>query len=75
MVANGERIVETICGETGKTDEDAQFAEIGYGISALEFWAKNAPEMLADEKVETASPFVAAAASSRSATRRSASSA
>ncbi len=34
------------------------FAELSYGVAALEFWAKNAPTMLADEIVETASPFI-----------------
>jgi acyl-CoA reductase-like NAD-dependent aldehyde dehydrogenase/choline dehydrogenase-like flavoprotein len=58
MVANGDRIVETICGETGKTADETLFAELGYGVSALEFWAKQAPAMLADETVETASPSV-----------------
>ncbi len=56
MVANGDRIVETICGETGKPADETMFAELGYGVSALEFWAKRAPEMLADEIVESASP-------------------
>ena len=37
--------------ETGKTYEDAQLAEIGYGAAALGFWAKNAPKYLADEKI------------------------
>ena len=58
MVANGDRIVETICGETGKPADETMFAELSYGVAALEFWAKNAPTMLADEIVETASPFI-----------------
>ena len=58
LVANGNRVVETICGETGKTADETLFAELGYGVSALEFWAKRAPEMLADEIVETAAPSV-----------------
>jgi len=51
---NRDRIIATICSETGKTYEDAQLAEIMYGASAFGFWAKNAPEYLADEKVKTA---------------------
>jgi acyl-CoA reductase-like NAD-dependent aldehyde dehydrogenase len=58
LVANGNRVVETICGETGKTADETLFAELGYGVSALEFWAKRAPKMLADEIVETAAPSV-----------------
>ncbi len=58
MVANGDRIVETICGETGKTADETMFAELGYGVSALEFWSKSAAGMLADEIVSTASPSV-----------------
>lgn len=59
MVANGDRIVETICGETGKPADETMLAELSYGVAALEFWAKNAQRMLADEIVETASPFIA----------------
>src|SRR5690349_4576529 len=58
MVANGDRVVETICGETGKTADETLFVELGYGVSALEFWAKNSAGMLADEIVVTASPSV-----------------
>ena len=58
MVANGERVVTTICAETGRPADETQFAELSYGISALEFWAKHAATYLADEDVETASPFV-----------------
>jgi len=58
LVANGDRVVETICGETGKPADETLLAELGYGVSALEFWAKRAPDMLADEIVETASPSV-----------------
>jgi len=59
MVANGDRIVETICGETGKPADETMLAELSYGVAALEFWAKNAKRMLADEIVPTASPFIA----------------
>ena len=55
---NAERIIATIVAENGKTYEDAQLAEISYVASAFGFWAKNAPDFLADEKVRSASPFV-----------------
>ena len=58
LVANAERVVQTICGETGRPADETQFAELSYGLSALEFWAKNAPAYLADEQIESASPFV-----------------
>jgi acyl-CoA reductase-like NAD-dependent aldehyde dehydrogenase/choline dehydrogenase-like flavoprotein len=58
MVANAERVVGTICAETGRPADETQFAELAYGLSALEFWAKQAPAYLADERIESASPFV-----------------
>ena len=41
MVANGERVIATIVGETGRPADETQFAELSYGVTALEFWAKN----------------------------------
>ena len=58
LVANTERVVETIVSETGRPADETQFAELVYGLSALEFWAKRAPAYLADEEIETASPLV-----------------
>ena len=58
MVANAERVVTTIVGETGRPADETQFAELAYGLSALEFWAKTAPGYLADEEIQSASPFV-----------------
>jgi acyl-CoA reductase-like NAD-dependent aldehyde dehydrogenase/choline dehydrogenase-like flavoprotein len=58
MGANSQRVVETIMSETGKSWDDAEFAELTYGTNALAFWAAKAPEYLADEEVETANPFV-----------------
>ena len=58
LVANAEQVVGTICAETGRPADETQFAEFGYGLSALEFWAKQAPVYLADEEIESASPFV-----------------
>ena len=53
-----DRLVETIVSETGKTHEDAQLAELAYAADAFGFWAKHAPDYLADEKVRSANPFV-----------------
>jgi acyl-CoA reductase-like NAD-dependent aldehyde dehydrogenase/choline dehydrogenase-like flavoprotein len=58
LVANAERVVSTICAETGRPADETQFAEFSYGLAALEFWAKRAPDYLADEQIESASPFV-----------------
>jgi acyl-CoA reductase-like NAD-dependent aldehyde dehydrogenase len=58
VIDNADRIIDTIVKENGKTYEDAQLAEVSYAASAFGFWAKNAPEFLADEKIKSASPFV-----------------
>jgi acyl-CoA reductase-like NAD-dependent aldehyde dehydrogenase len=55
---NAERIVETIVSETGKTWEDAFGAEVTYAANSFGFWAKHAPQYLADEKVRSANPVV-----------------
>lgn len=55
---NTERIIATIVSETGKTYEDALLAEVMYCANAFGFWAKQAPEYLADEQVKTANPFL-----------------
>jgi acyl-CoA reductase-like NAD-dependent aldehyde dehydrogenase len=59
LMDNSDRVVETIVSETGKAWEDAYAAEVVYGAQAFGFWAKHAPEYLADEKVRSASIFVA----------------
>jgi acyl-CoA reductase-like NAD-dependent aldehyde dehydrogenase len=58
VTANQQRLIETIVSETGKTWEDALMAEIGYIAAGFGFWAKHAPEYLADEKIRSSSPFV-----------------
>jgi acyl-CoA reductase-like NAD-dependent aldehyde dehydrogenase len=58
LVDNSDRVIETIVSETGKAWEDAQLAELGYGAHAFGFWAKRAPEYLADQKVKSTSPFI-----------------
>ncbi len=54
LIDNAERVIETIMSETGKTYEDAEFAEIAYAANAFGFWAKEAPNYLADERVKSA---------------------
>jgi acyl-CoA reductase-like NAD-dependent aldehyde dehydrogenase len=58
VMDNAERVIETIVSETGKTFEDASIAEIGYAGNAFGFWAKNAPEYLADEHVKSSQLLV-----------------
>jgi acyl-CoA reductase-like NAD-dependent aldehyde dehydrogenase len=58
VLDNTDRFLDTLVSETGKTREDAALAELGYAASAFGFWAKNAPNYLADEKVKTSSPFL-----------------
>ena len=59
VLDNSDRVIRTIVSETGKTWNDAQVAEIGYAAAAFGFWAKNAPKYLGDERVRSASPFLA----------------
>jgi acyl-CoA reductase-like NAD-dependent aldehyde dehydrogenase len=58
VMDNADRIIATICSETGKTYEDASLAEIGYAGNAFGFWAKNASEYLADERVRSSQLLV-----------------
>jgi len=58
VMDNDKRIIETIVSETGKTYEDAQLAEVSYAANGFGFWAKHAPELLADEKVKSSSLLV-----------------
>jgi acyl-CoA reductase-like NAD-dependent aldehyde dehydrogenase len=58
VVDNSDRVIQSLIDETGKTYEDAAVAELAYGAGALGFWAKRAPDYLADEKIRTSNPFV-----------------
>jgi acyl-CoA reductase-like NAD-dependent aldehyde dehydrogenase len=58
VIDNADRVLETLLSETGKTQEDARIAEIPYTAAAFAFWAKHAPEYLADERVRSRSPFM-----------------
>lgn len=51
MLDNADRIIGVVVSESGKTHEDAQLADLGYTVGALGFWAKEAPNYLADERV------------------------
>jgi acyl-CoA reductase-like NAD-dependent aldehyde dehydrogenase len=53
LMDNAEQVVATIVSETGKTFEDASLAEIPYAANAFGFWARHAPEYLADERVKS----------------------
>lgn len=58
LIDNADRVINTICSETGKTYEDAQIAEMSYGAAAFGFWSDKAPQYLADERVHSRSVFV-----------------
>jgi acyl-CoA reductase-like NAD-dependent aldehyde dehydrogenase len=51
LVDNADSVARTLVEETGKTWEDAAFAEVMYGAGALGFWARRAPKYLADERI------------------------
>jgi len=53
LMDNSKQVIATIMSETGKTFEDASLAEISYAGNAFGFWAKHAPEYLADERVKS----------------------
>ncbi len=58
LLQNTDRVIETIVSETGKTYEDAEFAEVAYAANAFGFWAKNAPKYLADRHVKSSQLLV-----------------
>jgi acyl-CoA reductase-like NAD-dependent aldehyde dehydrogenase len=58
LVKNRERVIRQVIEENGKTREDAMLAELFYVCDALGFWAKKAPQYLADERVRSHSPFL-----------------
>jgi acyl-CoA reductase-like NAD-dependent aldehyde dehydrogenase len=60
MLDHAERVIDTVVSESGKTTEDAQLADLGYTVSALGFWAKEAENYLADERVPSWNNPVAA---------------
>ncbi len=56
VIANSQRVLETICSETGKTYEDGQ-VEVSVAAGSFSFWAKHAEKYLADEKLRSSSPL------------------
>jgi acyl-CoA reductase-like NAD-dependent aldehyde dehydrogenase len=58
LTDNADRVIATIVSETGKAWEDAQLAEVMYGANAFGFWAKQAEEYLADERVKSSNVIV-----------------
>jgi acyl-CoA reductase-like NAD-dependent aldehyde dehydrogenase len=58
LMDNSEQVVATLVAETGKTFEDAQFAELAYAANAFGFWARHAPAYLADERVRSSQLLV-----------------
>jgi len=60
MLDNADRVLECVVQESGKTYEDAQLADLGYTVTALGFWAKEAGKYLADERVPSWNNPVAA---------------
>src|SRR5579859_5683620 len=54
VMDNSEQVISTIVSETGKTYEDAEFAEIAYAGNAFGFWAKEAEGYLTDQRVRSA---------------------
>src|SRR5947209_16449611 len=58
LMDNADQVVATIVSETGKTHEDATFAEISYGGGAFGFWAKEAGNYLADTRVKSSQVLV-----------------
>src|SRR5436305_443688 len=57
LLDNVERLSDTLMSESGKTREDV-LLELAIPVTGFGFWAKQAPNYLADEKVRTSSPFL-----------------
>jgi acyl-CoA reductase-like NAD-dependent aldehyde dehydrogenase len=51
LIANRDRVIQTIVDETGKAREDAQVSEIFIVADSLKFWKKKGRKYLEDEKV------------------------
>jgi acyl-CoA reductase-like NAD-dependent aldehyde dehydrogenase len=56
LFEHSERMIQTICSETGKTYEDAE-AELALAAGSFSFWARHAARYLADEKLRSTSPL------------------
>ena len=51
LMGQGDKVVETLVAETGKTYEDANLIELLYTGGALTYWAKHGERFLRDERV------------------------
>ncbi len=58
LLANAERVVDSIVAETGKTREDARIAELSYTLAALGFWARKGPGWLRERRTRSANRFL-----------------
>jgi acyl-CoA reductase-like NAD-dependent aldehyde dehydrogenase len=56
LLTNSQRMLDSICAETGKTYEDGQ-VEVSVAAGSFAFWAKHAAGYLADEKLRSSSPL------------------
>jgi len=56
LVENSQRMIDTICGETGKTFEDAQ-VELSVAAGSFQFWSKMSAKYLKDEKLRSSTPL------------------
>jgi acyl-CoA reductase-like NAD-dependent aldehyde dehydrogenase len=57
VLEHRDRVIQTLCDETGKTYEDALIAEVAYIVHAFQFWAKKAPKYLKPQRLHSRSPF------------------
>ncbi|MGE4425426.1 MAG: aldehyde dehydrogenase family protein [Solirubrobacteraceae bacterium] len=57
LITHGDRVIDTISRETGKTYEDASLEQT-VAVQSFAFWAKNAAKYLADERVSPGSPLL-----------------
>jgi acyl-CoA reductase-like NAD-dependent aldehyde dehydrogenase len=57
LVANSDRLIQTISDENGKAWEDGQL-ELFYTADALSFWGKRAKKYLKDQSFHPHSPFL-----------------
>src|ERR1700753_547985 len=60
MLDNADRGLDLVVRESGKPYDDAQLSDLGYTVTALGFWAKEAAKYLADERVPSWNNPVAA---------------
>jgi acyl-CoA reductase-like NAD-dependent aldehyde dehydrogenase len=56
LIHNQQRMLDTICAETGKTVDDAQ-VEVSVAAQSFGFWARMAPRYLKDETLRSRSPL------------------